>query len=287
MSNKSMKDFEIYSNLKVSQSNKIIIRLDGRNFHSLSKDLKFKKPYDARFAKAMSNVCTDIMKEFSPSFIYCFSDEISILLNEIPFNGRVEKLDSVFASFASSSLSSRLLTEYPIDHERLFNVENFEQEFDKFKKSLGFYNKNITDEENLFIYSKPISFDSRIIPMSTNEVPEYFKWRQDESWRNCINAYGLWSLRKKYPADAAASKLFGLDLSDIKDMMAEEGVNFDEIDNWEKRGFAVYKNIHHVKQYNKKTDSQELVTKKYLFRDFGLPKFDRKFFVEKEIISDD
>ena len=91
-----MKELEIYSNLKISKSNPIIIRLDGRNFHSLSNDLNFIKPYDPRFAKAMSGVCTDIFKEFSPRFIYSFSDEISILLNELPFNGRVEKIDSVF-----------------------------------------------------------------------------------------------------------------------------------------------------------------------------------------------
>ena len=55
-----MKELEIYSNLKISKSNPIIIRLDGRNFHSLSNDLNFIKPYDPRFAKAMSGVCTDI-----------------------------------------------------------------------------------------------------------------------------------------------------------------------------------------------------------------------------------
>ncbi|WP_233126341.1 tRNA(His) guanylyltransferase Thg1 family protein [Methanobrevibacter sp. 87.7] len=282
MSNNSMKDFEIYSNLKVSQANKIIIRLDGRNFHSLSSDLNFNKPYDSSFAKAMSDVCTDIMKEFSPAFIYSFSDEINILLNDIPFNGRVEKLDSVFASFASGSLTSRLLNEFPIDNEKLFNKEEYEEEYERFKKVLGVSTKENNDS---LTFRKPISFDSRIIPLSDDEISDYFKWRQDESWRNCINGYGIWSLKRKYPADVAASKLFGLDMSDIKDLLAEEGINFDEIDTWQKRGFAVYKNIHHVKQYNKKIDAEELVVKKYLYRDFNLPKFDRKFFVEKELIG--
>ncbi|WP_263641270.1 tRNA(His) guanylyltransferase Thg1 family protein [Methanobrevibacter arboriphilus] len=38
-----MKEYEIYNNLKVPKGFKLILRLDGRNFHSLSKNLGFKK----------------------------------------------------------------------------------------------------------------------------------------------------------------------------------------------------------------------------------------------------
>ena len=281
----NMKDFEIYSNLKVSKVNPVIIRLDGRNFHTLSSDLNFEKPYDVHFAKAMSDVCSDIAKEFQPLFIYSFSDEINILLNELPFNGRVEKLDSVFASFASSSLTSRISREFNINNNALFDSdEHFDAEYERFKRSLGI---TLNEESsNNLTYRKPISFDSRIIPISVDEIPEYFKWRQDESWRNCINGYGIWSLKRNYPPDVAASKLFGLSLSDIKDILSEQGIEFNDIDMWKKRGFAVYKNFHTIKKYDKETDSEVVEKRKYLYKDFNLPRFDRQFFVKKEIIED-
>ena len=41
-----MKDYEVYSSLKVPKNSKIIVRLDGRSFHKLAKDLNLTKPYD-------------------------------------------------------------------------------------------------------------------------------------------------------------------------------------------------------------------------------------------------
>ena len=43
----------------------------------------------------------------------------------------------------------------------------------------------------------PISFDSRVIPISREDIPNYFRWRQDEAWRNCVNAYGIWALKQE------------------------------------------------------------------------------------------
>ena len=77
-----MKEYEVYSSLKVPKNLKIIVRLDGRSFHKLSKDLNLDKPYDENFYKVMANVCEDLFKEFSPSFVYTFSDEISLLLDK-------------------------------------------------------------------------------------------------------------------------------------------------------------------------------------------------------------
>ena len=98
-----MKEYEIFSEIKVPKNSNIIVRLDGRSFHTLARDLNLTKPYDVDFYKAIAEVSKDMFNEFSPLFIYAFSDEISILLNDLPFNGRVEKINSVLASFASSS----------------------------------------------------------------------------------------------------------------------------------------------------------------------------------------
>ena len=93
-----MKDYEIYSTMKVPKNSNIILRLDGRKFHSLAKHLNLEKPYDYNFSTLMSEVAKDIFDEFSPLFVYTFSDEISILLSEIPFLGRIEKFNYFFTS---------------------------------------------------------------------------------------------------------------------------------------------------------------------------------------------
>ena len=93
-----MKDYEVYSSLKVPKNSKIIVRLDGRSFHKLAEDLNLVKPYDENFYNVMADVCKDLFKEFSPCFVYTFSDEISLLLDKITFDKRIEKMHSVIAS---------------------------------------------------------------------------------------------------------------------------------------------------------------------------------------------
>ena len=63
-----MKDYEVYSSLKVPKNSKVIMRLDGRAFHKLASDLNLVKPYDKNFYRVMSQVCEDLFKEFSPLF---------------------------------------------------------------------------------------------------------------------------------------------------------------------------------------------------------------------------
>lgn len=239
-----MKEYEVYGDLKVPINSKIILRLDGRNFHSLSKKLNLKKPYDENFAKLMVKVSRDLFNEFAPLFIYTFSDEISILLDNIPFNGRIEKINSVIASFATSSFTYNL-------------------------------NKQLT---------KPLAFDSRIIPIVDGDIPKYFKWRQDESWRNCINAYGIHTLKSKYGNKVANEKIKGLKSKDIHELLFKEGINLNDVDNWKKRGIAIYKKHKKIVGFNKKKNKNQLSYRNFLFTDLEIPLFDENFFKDINII---
>ena len=104
-----MKEYEIFSDLRVPVNSKIIVRLDGRSFHSFAKKMELVKPYDDAFYNVMVNVSKELFEEFSPLFIYTFSDEISVLLDKVPFNGRVEKINSVFASSTLERLAFLIL----------------------------------------------------------------------------------------------------------------------------------------------------------------------------------
>jgi tRNA(His) 5'-end guanylyltransferase len=103
-----MENREIFS--AISTIPPVFVRLDGRAFHSLTAILGLQKPFDEFFNEAMVAACTSLVAKsgLSPEFAFTFSDEISLYLTKLPFNGRVEKIDSVAASYAASVLSMAL-----------------------------------------------------------------------------------------------------------------------------------------------------------------------------------
>jgi len=112
-----MENREIFS--AITTIPPVFVRLDGRAFHRLAEDLSLKKPFDDRFSHAMVHVCTTLVADsgLCPDFAFTFSDEISLFFTQLPFNGRVEKIDSVSASFASSSLTLALGTTTPVSFD--------------------------------------------------------------------------------------------------------------------------------------------------------------------------
>ena len=224
--------------IQVPKNSKIIVRLDGRSFHKLAKDLNLIKPYDENFYQVMSKVCNELFKEFSPVFVYTFSDEISLLLERIPFDGRIEKINSVIASFTASSF-----------------VLHYDADF-----------------------KKPPSFDSRIIPISDEDVLKYFKWRQDESWKNCIASYGISFLKSKYSNKIANDKINGLKSSEIHELLYQNGINLNDVETYKKRGIAVYRKNKKVVGFNKKENKEQVSYRTYAYVDWEVPKFNKEFF---------
>ena len=233
-----MKEFEIYSNLKIPVHSNTIIRLDGRNFHAFANRMNLKKPYDDKFYRVMIEVSKDLFKEFAPKFIYTFSDEINILLNNIPFNSRVEKINSLFSGFASSSFTMN-------------------------------YNEDFT---------KPVAFDSRIIPVIKEDIFNYFKWRQDEAWRNCVNGYGIDFLKSKFPNKIANEKINGLNLSEIHELLFQNNIILNNIEIWKKRGIGVYRKNRKIIGFNKKELKEQVSYRSYIHVDCKLPIFSNEFF---------
>jgi tRNA(His) 5'-end guanylyltransferase len=109
-----MKKREIYSDLRCAPP--FIIRVDGRTFKASLLRIGLKKPFDSRFAVSMGNIVEALLKKsgLSPVFGYTFSDEINLLLKDTPFDGRVEKLNSIVPSFLSSALTLGLNVQEPL-----------------------------------------------------------------------------------------------------------------------------------------------------------------------------
>jgi tRNA(His) guanylyltransferase len=112
-----MKHREIYSSLACVPP--VFLRVDGRNFHSLAEEWELERPFDLRFSEAMASVCMELIANsgLSPDFAFSFSDEINLYFSHLPFGGRVEKLDSVSASFGASSLTLAMGSRVPISFD--------------------------------------------------------------------------------------------------------------------------------------------------------------------------
>ena len=109
-----MRDRELYSTLTALPP--LFVRLDGRAFHRLARVLDLARPFDEQFAAAMASVASRLLADAgaSPILAYTFSDEISCFFTELPFGGRVEKIDSVLAAFAASALTIELDLAEPV-----------------------------------------------------------------------------------------------------------------------------------------------------------------------------
>ncbi|MBP2046183.1 tRNA(His) guanylyltransferase Thg1 family protein [Methanobacterium aggregans] len=247
-----MKECEIFSNLKIPCGSKILLRMDGRGFSKLSRRIGFKKPYDIDFARAMVESCRMFSEEFAPSLVYTFSDEINVLLSDVPFGGRVEKLDSVFSGFISSAFTVSLM-----------KVPTFRKYMDG---------------------SKPISFDCRIIPVSRDMVVDYFKNRQDEAWRNCINGYAYWMLREDHSKEEAVELLQMKKSRDLHELIFERGINIVEVPAWQRRGIGMYKKRVQVEGYNPISRKNVVSERLKLLEDWNLPLFDETFLKNTEIL---
>lgn len=101
-----MKEYEsAFTKDNIPGNENLIIRLDGKNFSKLTKTLQ--KPFDLRFSEAMQDTALTLSKEFKCDLAYTQSDEITLVFLGKPepyqhiFNGKIFKLNSIFAAYAS------------------------------------------------------------------------------------------------------------------------------------------------------------------------------------------
>ena len=225
-----LKNYEQFSQLKVIKDIPLILRIDGRTFSNYTKQLKLQKPFDDRLRDLFIEVSKDLIKEFNPKYVYTFSDEINILFTQAPFNGRIEKIDSVLASFVTASFMKHLF----------INQEKFD-----------------TDITRL----KPASFDCRIISTSKH-IKEYFKNRQDEAWRNCLNGYAQYILNKTHTPKETSQILYKLKKSDIHELLYEHNINIAHVPTWQKRGICIHKIIQTSEGINPTNNQKNISTRK-------------------------
>ncbi|MGB4757813.1 MAG: tRNA(His) guanylyltransferase Thg1 family protein, partial [Candidatus Methanoculleus thermohydrogenotrophicum] len=98
---------------------------------------------------------------------------------------------------------------------------------------------------------KPLAFDARIIPAAGEFAVEYLVSRQNEAWRNHINAYCQNALIEEgmSPREAAAA-LRGMQSDTMHEMMFKRGVNLAATPAWQRRGTLLYREEYIKEGYN-------------------------------------
>lgn len=178
----------------------LICRVDGNCFSRYTSFLE--KPFDLIFSNAMINTMTDLMKKFNADVGFTFSDEISLVFYPTfvddkcikrSFNGRVLKLTSLLAAYASVRFNYWMIF---ISNEK----------------------SNYTPQIKALIEKQEAIFDARIMSSDNTQLKQYLEYRQADCERNAIHALARFHFSSK--------QLHGKNKKEQIIMLAECGVDY-------------------------------------------------------------
>jgi len=229
-----MRVFETINDQFVLPGLHMVARLDGRSFTRLTKeDHKFTAPFDERFRDLMVETAVHLMSESGIRFLYGYteSDEISLLF--VPGEDKFGRKVRKLISILAGEASA------------------------KFSLLLGAVGV----------------FDCRISQLPTIElVVDYFRWRNEDAHRNALNAHCYWCLRKQgQTASNATSKLEGLSIAAKNELLFQNGINFNELPLWQRRGIGVAWETYERPATDPRTGEPTSATRKRIRRLFELP----------------
>lgn len=241
-----MKGYERVQKTILVKRTPVIIRLDGKAFHTFTRG--FNKPYDVVLSNAMIRTMEHLCRNIQGCvFGYTQSDEITLVLVDYRtintsawFDNEVQKMCSVSASMATMAFNKFFGEEIKTFVNRC-GITNMEQKFaDEYGANLIKDGKYDYDETNrlwdryLSAFSRGAMFDARVFNIPKEEVCNCVLWRQQDATRNSIEMLG-----RAYFSD---KELFKKNCSNIQDMLMEKhNVNWNDVETRFKRGCSCYK----------------------------------------------
>lgn len=214
----------------------MVVRLDGRGFTKKADDVwRLNRPFDDTFHHAMTKTTEHLMNTgFRVVYGYTQSDEISLLLH--------------------------------------INDDSFNR---KTRKIISLLAGEASGVFSL-IMNAPASFDTRICELPNQKlVQDYFSWRQEDAHRNGLNTHCYWLLRKQGQSPkASADFLLHKSVGEKHELLFQNGINFNDIPPWQKRGVGIYWQDTHKDGFNPKTGEQTVALRRTLVVDDNLPIYD-------------
>ena len=223
---KRMKEYyEQIPKVKLMRRTPVIIRIDGKAFHTFTRG--FKKPFDEVLTKAMQETTKYLCENIQGCvFGYTQSDEISLVLVDYKklnssawFDHELQKMCSVAASMATMAFNKIFKKEVNAYFEKWENGSIATQN----------YCNTLFDA-----VEKGAMFDARCFNIPREEVTNYVYWRQLDATRNSIQMVGQ--------ANFSHNELQEKTCNMIQDMLMEQkGINWNDLPAYLKRGTAVTK----------------------------------------------
>ena len=234
-----MKEFyENRSKLYLPRRVPVIIRLDGKAFHTFTKG--FKRPYDEILHNTMNSTMKYLCENIQGCKLgYTQSDEITLLLTDYDtittdawFGYGMQKVCSVAASMATLAFN-RFFRQY-------------------YNEALAELGVPLDMDPYLSKLSEKLDcamFDARCFSIPKDEVTNCFIWRQQDATRNAIQMLGQCNFSHR--------ELQGKSCNDIQDMlMTQKDINFNDMPVEFKRGVCCYRTTREATCINKKTQEE-------------------------------
>ena len=239
---KRMKKYESVSKTVLMRRTPVIIRIDGKAFHTFTKG--FEKPFDKVLVKTMQETTKYLCENIHGCvFGYTQSDEISLVLIDYQtlttdawFDYEIQKLCSVAASMATMAFNKFFS----------MNVDNFIYDYATAYEEEGKYGPGTKEYELCNTYQiaveKGAMFDARAFKIPKEEVTNCIYWRQLDATRNSIQMVGQ--------AHFSHNELHEKTCNQIQDMLHEQkGINWNDFPVYLKRGTAVIRNTMIIEPY--------------------------------------
>lgn len=229
----SMRVYETALDYSVLPNIYMVARLDGRNFTRLTKEIhQFTPPFDDRFRDYMLATVEHLMT-CGFKIIYGYTQSDEIsLLLDIEENTFSRKLRKLNSVLAAEASAK----------------------FSLLLQDLG-------------------CFDCRISQLPNTElVVDYFRWRQQDAYRNSLSSHCYWCLRSNgHSSTKATSMMSGLSQANKHELLFQHGINFNDLPTWQKRGSGLYWQEYQKTGYNPKTKEKTIVIRNKIKQDLQLP----------------
>lgn len=207
-----MKRYEQASKTYLTRRMPVVMRIDGKAFHTFTRG--FKRPFDDNLRYAMKNTMKYLCENIQGCVLgYTQSDEITLVLvdyrthtSEAWFDYNVQKMCSVGSSMATMAFNR-------------------------------FFSDIISTEKSQEVYAKvqnQAMFDCRVFNVPKEDVCNNLIWRQLDATRNSIQLVGQ--------ANFSQKELHGKNCDEIQDMlMVQKGINWNNYPAEYKRGVCCIK----------------------------------------------